>query len=77
MVFQSDALYPHEVVRQNIGFELKMMRLPKATLKSRVPTPFQLRHDRTVYVGFSPSGLRLFDAADGAALKAPQREERS
>ena len=75
MVFQSDGLYPHKMVRQNIGFERKMMRVPKATLRARVPTPLQLSHDSSVYVGFSTS--RLFNAGDRTALQASQREERS
>ncbi|MBB5979462.1 ABC transporter ATP-binding protein [Kribbella solani] len=36
MVFQSYALYPHRTVRQNIGFALKMMRVPKATIEEQV-----------------------------------------
>jgi multiple sugar transport system ATP-binding protein len=36
MVFQSYALYPHKTVRQNIGFALKMMRVPKATIAEQV-----------------------------------------
>jgi multiple sugar transport system ATP-binding protein len=36
MVFQSYALYPHKTVAQNIGFALKMMRVPKAEVDRRV-----------------------------------------
>jgi multiple sugar transport system ATP-binding protein len=36
MVFQSYALYPHKTVGQNIGFALKMMRVPKATIAEQV-----------------------------------------
>jgi len=36
MVFQSYALYPHKTVRQNIGFALTMMRVPKATIVEQV-----------------------------------------
>jgi multiple sugar transport system ATP-binding protein len=36
MVFQSYALYPHKTARQNIGFALKMMRVPKATIAEQV-----------------------------------------
>jgi multiple sugar transport system ATP-binding protein len=36
MVFQSYALYPHMNVAENIGFALKMMRVPKAEIKQRV-----------------------------------------
>jgi multiple sugar transport system ATP-binding protein len=35
MVFQSYALYPHMTVRQNIGFSLKVARMPKAQVASR------------------------------------------
>jgi len=36
MVFQSYALYPHLSVRDNIGFGLKLRKLPKAEIKRRV-----------------------------------------
>jgi len=36
MVFQSYALYPHLSVRDNIGFGLKLRKLPKAELNRRV-----------------------------------------
>ena len=36
MVFQSYALYPHLSVRDNIGFGLKLRRLPKAKIQARV-----------------------------------------
>jgi len=36
MVFQSYALYPHRTVAQNIGFALRMMRVPKATIEEKV-----------------------------------------
>ncbi len=36
MVFQSYALYPHKTVRENIAFPLKMARLPKAEIETRV-----------------------------------------
>jgi multiple sugar transport system ATP-binding protein len=36
MVFQSYALYPHLSVRDNIGFGLKLRKLPKAEIKERV-----------------------------------------
>lgn len=35
MVFQSYALYPHMTVRQNIGFSLKVARMPKAQVATR------------------------------------------
>ncbi|MFE0028554.1 ABC transporter ATP-binding protein [Amycolatopsis sp. NPDC059021] len=36
MVFQSYALYPHKTVAQNIGFALRMMRVPKDEIARRV-----------------------------------------
>jgi multiple sugar transport system ATP-binding protein len=36
MVFQNYALYPHMTVRDNIGFALKLRKLPKAELKAKV-----------------------------------------
>ena len=36
MVFQSYALYPHMTVAENIGFHLKIKRLPKAEIEQRV-----------------------------------------
>jgi multiple sugar transport system ATP-binding protein len=36
MVFQSYALYPHMTVAENIGFALKMMRVPKPEIKAQI-----------------------------------------
>ncbi|MDW6021617.1 ABC transporter ATP-binding protein [Mesorhizobium sp. BAC0120] len=36
MVFQSYALYPHMTVRQNMGYALKLMKLPKAEIARKV-----------------------------------------
>jgi multiple sugar transport system ATP-binding protein len=36
MVFQNYALYPHMTVAENIGFALKLAKLPKDEIKSRV-----------------------------------------
>ncbi|MGO9196662.1 MAG: ABC transporter ATP-binding protein [Acidimicrobiales bacterium] len=36
MVFQSYALYPHMTVAQNIGFALRLRRLPKAEISKKV-----------------------------------------
>jgi multiple sugar transport system ATP-binding protein len=36
MVFQDYALYPHMTVRDNLGFALKMMKLPKEQIVARV-----------------------------------------
>src|SRR6185437_14175520 len=36
MVFQNYALYPHMTVAQNIGFHLKIKRVPKQEIDQRV-----------------------------------------
>jgi ABC-type sugar transport system ATPase subunit len=36
MVFQNYALYPHMTVAQNIGFTLKMRRMPRSDIEARV-----------------------------------------
>jgi multiple sugar transport system ATP-binding protein len=36
MVFQNYALYPHMTVAQNMGFALKLKRMPKPDIKARV-----------------------------------------
>jgi multiple sugar transport system ATP-binding protein len=36
MVFQNYALYPHMTVAENIGFALKLRKLPKSELKAKV-----------------------------------------
>lgn len=36
MVFQSYALYPHKTVRENIGFGLKVRKMPKPEIAQRV-----------------------------------------
>src|ERR687886_2059346 len=36
MVFQSYALYPHMTVADNMGFGLKLQKLPKAEIRERV-----------------------------------------
>ena len=42
MVFQSYALYPHMSVRRNIGFPLKMAKLPAAEIEEKVKTAAQV-----------------------------------
>jgi len=42
MVFQSYALYPHMTVAENIGFALKMMRVPGAEIRKRVDQAAQM-----------------------------------
>src|SRR5580693_2200193 len=36
MVFQNYALYPHMTVAQNIGFALKLRKMPKSEIKKKV-----------------------------------------
>ena len=36
MVFQTYALYPHKTVRQNMGFALKLRKIPQVELEARV-----------------------------------------
>src|SRR6266571_5209133 len=42
MVFQSYALYPHMTVAENIGFALKMMRVPGVEIRRRVDQAAQM-----------------------------------
>jgi spermidine/putrescine transport system ATP-binding protein len=51
-VFQSYALFPHMSVSQNVGFGLKMARVPKAESASRIEEALQL-------VGLEAFGDRL------------------
>ncbi|MFM7146233.1 MAG: ABC transporter ATP-binding protein, partial [Actinomycetales bacterium] len=56
MVFQSYALYPHMTVRQNIGYALKVRRLPKADIAKRVEAAAELL-DLTPYLERKPAQL--------------------
>src|ERR1700719_1566455 len=42
MVFQNYALYPHMTVAQNIGFALKLRKMPKAEIKKKVAETTEL-----------------------------------
>src|SRR6202158_659363 len=42
MVFQNYALYPHMTVGANIGFALKLRKMPKADIKKKVTEPAEL-----------------------------------
>jgi multiple sugar transport system ATP-binding protein len=61
-VFVSEPLGPDVLVTVKIEGEL---------LKARVPTPFRLGHDSTVYVGLNPTRLHLFNPTTGTALPTP------
>ncbi len=42
MVFQNYALYPHMTVAENIGFALKLRKMPKSQIKARVAEAAQI-----------------------------------
>jgi ABC-type sugar transport system ATPase subunit len=44
MVFQTFVLYPHMTVEENMGFGLRMAKLPKAEIKARVARVAELLH---------------------------------
>jgi multiple sugar transport system ATP-binding protein len=56
MVFQSYALYPHMTVRENIGFPLKLAKLPKAQITEKVEHAAALL-DLTPYLDRKPANL--------------------
>jgi multiple sugar transport system ATP-binding protein len=56
MVFQSYALYPHMSVRENIGFPLKLAKLPKAQITEKVEHAAALL-DLTPYLDRKPANL--------------------
>jgi len=59
MVFQSYALYPHKTVAENIGYPLKVRRLPKPEMEARIKdvadqvqlTPYLARYPRQLSGG--------------------------
>jgi multiple sugar transport system ATP-binding protein len=56
MVFQSYALYPHMTVGENMGFALKLRRMPKATIQQRVGEAAELL-ELTKYLDRKPKAL--------------------
>jgi multiple sugar transport system ATP-binding protein len=56
MVFQSYALYPHMTVAENIGFHLKIKRLPKSEIAERVREAARLL-DLDDYLNRKPAKL--------------------
>jgi multiple sugar transport system ATP-binding protein len=56
MVFQSYALYPHMTVAENIGFSLRLRKVPKAEIKSKVRDAANLL-GLTEYLDRKPSQL--------------------
>ena len=56
MVFQNYALYPHMSVRQNMGFALKIARVPKTTIKSKIEEVAEIL-DLTSHLDRKPANL--------------------
>jgi multiple sugar transport system ATP-binding protein len=56
MVFQSYALYPHMTVAENIGFSLRLRKVPKDEVRSKVKDAAQLL-GLTDYLGSKPAQL--------------------
>ena len=56
MVFQSYALYPHMTVRDNLGFALKLKKVPKAEIKKKVEEVAEIL-DITQYLDRKPKAL--------------------
>ena len=56
MVFQSYALYPHMTVRDNLGFALKLKKVPKAEIKQKVEEVARVL-DITQYLDRKPKAL--------------------
>jgi multiple sugar transport system ATP-binding protein len=75
MVFQSYALYPHMTVAENIGFHLKIKKLPKAEIAQRVAEAAKLL-DLEEYLDRKPAklsgGQRQRVAMGRAIVRQPQ-----
>jgi multiple sugar transport system ATP-binding protein len=75
MVFQSYALYPHMTVGENIGFHLKVKRVPKDEIKKRVAEAARLL-DLDDYLDRKPAklsgGQRQRVAMGRAIVRQPQ-----
>ncbi len=56
MVFQSYALYPHMTVRQNMGFALKLAKVPPATINEKVEEAARIL-DLTQHLDRKPANL--------------------
>ncbi len=56
MVFQSYALYPHMTVRENMGFALKLAKVPQATIDAKVNDAAQVL-DLTQHLERRPANL--------------------
>ncbi len=75
MVFQSYALYPHMTVAENIGFHLKIKKIPKDQIASRVAEAAKLL-DLEDYLDRKPAklsgGQRQRVAMGRAIVREPQ-----
>ena len=75
MVFQSYALYPHMTVAENIGFHLKIKRMPKPEIEQRVREAARLL-DLDDYLNRKPAklsgGQRQRVAMGRAIVRQPQ-----
>jgi len=75
MVFQSYALYPHMTVAENIGFHLKVKRMPKAERAERVRDAARIL-DLEAYLDRKPAklsgGQRQRVAMGRAIVRQPQ-----
>ncbi|HEV2451480.1 MAG TPA: sn-glycerol-3-phosphate ABC transporter ATP-binding protein UgpC [Streptosporangiaceae bacterium] len=56
MVFQSYALYPHMTVRENMGFALKLAKVPQATIDEKVNEAARIL-DLTQHLDRKPANL--------------------
>jgi len=61
MVFQSYALYPHMTVAENIGFALRLRKMPKDQVKAKVAETAQLLACRSTWTA-SPASSRVASA---------------
>ena len=75
MVFQSYALYPHMTVADNMGFALKISRVPKDEIRKRVEEAAEIL-DLTEYLERKPKALsggqRQRVAMGRAIVRSPQ-----
>ncbi len=75
MVFQSYALYPHMTVAENIGFHLKIKKVPKPEIQQRVHEAAEIL-DLTEYLARKPAklsgGQRQRVAMGRAIVRQPQ-----